>query len=324
MTEKLWKSLGSGIYCVDAGYIKPGIACCYLIVEAGEVAIVETGTSHTVPTIMSLLAELNLSPEAVRYIIPTHVHLDHAGGAGVLMEQCPNAELVIHPRGARHMADPEKLVAGTIAVYGEKKFAALYGDIPPVDSSRIIAAEDGRVINLNGRMLDVRDTPGHADHHFCIWDEQSKGWFSGDTFGISYQGMSLTNGRYIIPTTTPVQFNPDKLVASVQLLMSYRPERFYLTHYGMVESAEALATQLMEQIEQMAALALRVEGGDNTEQMIERGLQQLVTERAAAIQPDFNKTALADLLAMDVHLNAQGLAVWLERRKGVLAKAGRT
>ena len=316
MTEKIWQSLGHGIYCIDAGYVQPGVACCYLMVEQGEVAIIEAGTAHTAPAIAALLDELGISTEAVRYIIPTHVHLDHAGGAGLLMQQCPNAKLVIHPRGARHMINPEKLVAGTVAVYGEEKTRALYGDILPISASRVIIAEDGFSVNLNGRTLEMRDTPGHADHHFCVWDVTSKGWFSGDTFGISYRELGFANGRFIFPTTTPVQFKPEKLLASLDLLMSYQPERIYLTHYGMVENPHSLATQLREQIECYRDLALELEGCENIEQAIENGLSELTLKRITAIQPDADCIAMHELLAMDFNLNAQGLAVWLKRNKG--------
>ena len=315
MSGKLWSSVGRGIYCVDAGYVKPGVACCYLMVEGGEVAIIETGTALTAPTIAALLEELGLPDKSVRYIVPTHVHLDHAGGAGVLMQQYPNAELVIHPRGARHMIDPEKLVEGTIAVYGEEKFRRLYGNVVGIDKSRVVAAEDGYTLNLNGRILEIRDTPGHADHHFCVWDEKSRGWFSGDTFGISYPGMDLPNGRYIIPTTTPVQFNAEKLLESMALLMSYKPDRFFLTHYGVVEDPPLLAKQLKEQVIAFRDMALEQEQSDEPEAAIESQMMEYVMARIVAIQSDCDQQALADLLAMDINLNAQGLAVWLNRRK---------
>ena len=324
MSGKLWSSVGHGIYCVDAGYVKPGVACCYLMVEGGEVAIIETGTALTAPTIAALLNELGLPDKSVRYIVPTHVHLDHAGGAGVLMQQYPNAELVIHPRGARHMIDPETLVEGTIAVYGEEKFRRLYGNVVGVDKSRVVAAEDGYTLNLNGRILEIRDTPGHADHHFCVWDERSRGWFSGDTFGISYRGMDLPNGRYIIPTTTPVQFNAEKLLESMALLMSYKPERFFLTHYGVVEDPPLLAKQLEEQVIAFRDMALEQEQSDEPEAAIESQMMEYVMARIVAIQPDCDQQALADLLAMDINLNAQGLAVWLKRKKKESMHAGRT
>ena len=316
MSDKLWQELGWGIYCVDAEYIRPGLVCCYLMVQDGEVAIIETGTSHTAPTIAALLAEIGLAVESVRYIIPTHVHLDHAGGAGALMEQYPNAELVIHPRGARHMISPEKLVEGTIAVYGEEKFAKLYGDIPAIAEERVIIAEDGFTVNLNGRQLAIRDTPGHADHHFCVWDDLSKGWFSGDTFGISYDELVFASGRYIFPTTTPVQFDPQKLLLSIDMMMSYEPERVFLTHYGMVEEPQTLAGQLKEQVVAYSEIAVEQEGVENEVDAIAEKLSELILARITAIQPDCDTIAMHQLLTMDFNLNAQGLSVWLQRRKG--------
>ncbi|TXT21253.1 MAG: beta-lactamase-like protein [bacterium] len=175
-----------GIVTLDADYLRPGLAAVHLIVEDGGVAIVDTGTNHAVPSVLAELRGLGLGPEAVDYVIVTHVHLDHAGAAGALLQNCPNAKLVVHPKGARHMIDPAKLVAGSIAVYGREHFYAHYGDIVPAPAERVIEAGDGFRLDFRGRTLSFLDTPGHARHHYCIHDQRSNSLFTGDTFGISY------------------------------------------------------------------------------------------------------------------------------------------
>ena len=146
----------AGITCIDAMYVQAGHACCYLMVENDRAAFIDTGTGHSVPYLLETLKFKNLSIEDVDYVIPTHVHLDHAGGAGLLMSKLPNAKLVIHPRGAPHMINPEKLIAGATAVYGEDKFYELFGDVLPIDENRVMVAEDGVEIDLNGRILKIR------------------------------------------------------------------------------------------------------------------------------------------------------------------------
>jgi glyoxylase-like metal-dependent hydrolase (beta-lactamase superfamily II) len=317
------EDLGDGIYCVEARYISPGVACCYLMVEQGAVAVIETGTAHTAGAIADALVSLGLSTNAVQYIIPTHVHLDHAGGAGLLMQQYPDAKLVIHPRGARHMINPTQLIAGSKAVYGEEKFARFYGELIPVPEERVIVAEDGDKIQLEGRSLEFRHTPGHAEHHFCVWDARSEGWFSGDTFGISYltmgdkQGNANRIGRFIIPTTSPVQFDPDKLLASINLMMSYGPKRFYLTHYSVLEQPEQQAELLRGQIEdyRQIALSCAAEPEEAQEQQLFQAIREKTLNRIASTHPALNLAEMEKVLTMDFELNAQGLKVWLAKQK---------
>ena len=309
------EQLGQGIYCLDARYIKEGLACCYLLVEGAEVAIIETGTAHTVEFITSALGTLGMSLDAVRYVVPTHVHLDHAGGAGLLMQQCERAKLVVHPRGARHMANPERLIEGVIAVYGKDAYEALYGEIVPVPEARILAAEDGTLLQLGGRTLEIRHTPGHAEHHFCVWDSVTKGWFSGDTFGLSYRFEDLGDERFILPTTTPVQFNPERLLASLDVLMSYEPVRMYLTHYSVLEQPSRYVQSLREQIRDWSQMALSLKKTEDREQQIAKQLGEMIGERVQMLWPNADVLAITEELSMDIELNAQGIEFWLCNRE---------
>ena len=215
------KQIHKGVYCLDAEYVQPGVAAIYLLEQHGQLCIIETGTSLSLPLVEQAIASLGLSPGDVAYIIPTHIHLDHAGGAGALMRACPQAQLIIHPRGAAHMVDPAKLIAGTIAVYGEQNYQRLYGEVVPVDETRMIIADDGFSLEFNGRTLEFVDTPGHALHHFCVVDSMSRGVFTGDTFGIAYPQLATAAGPFIFATTTPTHFDPDALLNSINRVLEW-------------------------------------------------------------------------------------------------------
>lgn len=310
MAPPLTEDLGFGITRIDAGYIEPGIASFYLLQSAAECAVIETGTVHSVPSLLRLLQSRAISPERVRYVIPTHVHLDHAGGAGLMMQHFGQATLVVHPRGARHLIDPGKLVAASRQVYGEARFARLYGDIVPVAESRVIAADDGLCLELAGRKLLLRHTPGHADHHLCVWDEVSRGWFSGDVFGISYQSFRTAGGDYCMPTTTPSQFRPGALKASVELLAAASPERIFLTHYGELTYSDRLRQSLQTQIDHYVDLA--TEHGGRAQQ-IEEAIVDYSLQGIQALNPGLELADMRELFRHDAQLNAQGLAHWHER-----------
>src|SRR5690606_24481763 len=162
------------ITTIDTGFQRPGFDAAYLVVEQGRGAFIDCGTNHSVPHMLEALRAKGLEVEAVDWLILTHVHLDHEGGAGALMKSLPNPRLVVHPRGARHMVDPARLVAGATAVYGEQEFARSYGEVLAVPEARVVVADDGHRVDLAGRMLECIDTPGHARHHLCVWDERSR------------------------------------------------------------------------------------------------------------------------------------------------------
>ena len=196
-----------------------------------------------------------LARERVRYVIPTHVHLDHAGGAGLLMRALPNAKLVVHPRGARHLIDPGKLIAGASAVYGADAVQRMYGEIAPVPEARVIVADDGLRLPDGDGALEFIDSPGHARHHFCVWDAASRGFFTGDSFGLSYREFDTAAGPFVMPTTTPVQFEPEAWRQTLARLLAYAPQWMYLTHYGRVGEVPRLARELGDGIARYERIA---------------------------------------------------------------------
>jgi glyoxylase-like metal-dependent hydrolase (beta-lactamase superfamily II) len=307
--------LAHGISTIDTGYCRPGFDASHLIVAHDQAALVDAGTTHSVPHILKVLRDKGIDRHDVCYVMVTHVHLDHAGGAGALLQHLPQAQLVVHPRGVPHMIDPGKLIAGATAVYGTERFRDLYGEIVPVASERLISATGNFQLDLSGRLLLLVDTPGHARHHYCVWDEASRGIFSGDTFGLSYREFDTRHGPFIFPTTTPVQFDPEAMHASIDRLLAFDPERFYLTHYGCVEYAPHLATQLHRMIDKFVALACNVSTiGQRRHDALVAGLQDILLHELHAHDCRWPEQRIMELLAMDIELNAQGLAIWLDKR----------
>ncbi|MGV8959890.1 MAG: MBL fold metallo-hydrolase [Stenotrophomonas sp.] len=305
----------SGIHTIDTAFQRDHFDAAYLLVENGRGAFIDCGTSHSLPNLLAAVAAAGLQPAAIDWLILTHVHLDHAGGAGVLMQQLPHAQLLVHPRGAAHMIDPARLIAGATAVYGQAEMARSYGRIVPVPAQRVVVAEDGHGVSLAGRELLCIDTPGHARHHLCVWDERSRSWFTGDTFGLSYRELDSARGPFIIPTSSPVQFEPDALHASIERLLARAPEAMYLTHYGRVSDTARLGAELHEQIDAMVAIARRCAGLPERHRRLVEALSALYVARAHQHGCALEEAGVLRVLGLDIELNAQGLACWLERER---------
>lgn len=304
-----------GIHTVDTGFHRADFDAAYLMVEDGRAAFIDTGTTHSVPRLLAALDTAGLQPEDADWVIVTHVHLDHAGGAGALMQALPHARLLVHPRGERHMVDPSALIAGASAVYGADEVARAYGNIAPVPKERVVTSHDGMTVQLAGRTLTLFDTPGHARHHHCIWDERSRSFFTGDTFGLSYREFDTARGPWLLPTTTPVQFDPAALKASVQRLLSQAPESMYLTHYGRVQGVAALGATLLEQIDELVQLATPLRDAPDRHAQLKQALSATYLRRVRAHGCTLADNEVLRLLANDIELNAQGIGVWLEGGK---------
>ena len=302
-----------GILAVDSGYCRDGLAAVHLIIHQGRAAVVDTGTNASVPRILSALAAAGVEPNRVDWVMLTHIHLDHAGGAGSLMCALPNARLLVHPRGVRHMVDPARLWDATAAVYGAEQTFAMYGRLAPVPEERIVAAHDLLEVHLGDRRFQVLDTPGHARHHICIWDDAARAFFTGDTFGLSYRELDVDGRAFVFPTTTPTQFDPDAMHASIDRMMNYAPEAMYLTHYSRVTDVGRLAGDLHRLIDTMVAVA-RAARGDGVARHVEilAGLEQIVREEAERQGWTLPEQEMLDVLRMDLELSAQGLGVWLD------------
>jgi glyoxylase-like metal-dependent hydrolase (beta-lactamase superfamily II) len=306
---------GQGIAAIDTGFFRPNFDASYLIVEKGRAAFVDVGTNHSIPRLLAALVEKNIDVDAVDYVILTHVHLDHAGGAGLLMQKLPNARAILHPRGAPHMVDPSRLIAGATAVYGAEEVERSYGTLVPIDASRVDIAGDGYTIDLAGRPLVCIDSPGHARHHMTIHDAKSGSFFTGDTFGLSYREFDTDKGPFILPTTTPVQFEPDALHASIDRMLSYQPQQMFLTHFGRIDDVVRCGVDLHVQIDAMVEIGHAHAADPDRHVRMKDALADLYISRAIAHGCKFTADEIRELLVMDIELNAQGLEVWLDKQR---------
>lgn len=307
-------ALDAGIVAIDTEYARPLQDASHLIVEQGRAAFVDTGVNSSVPLLLAALEERDVDPADVDYVFLTHIHLDHAGGAGLLMQKLPNARCVVHPRGAPHMSDPAKLVAGTEAVYGQKATREIYGDIVPIDATRIDVAADGQWFDLAGRAMQTFFTEGHARHHYCLHDPISQGVFTGDSFGVSYRELDTAVGECVFPTSTPVHFDPVEAHKSVDRIMRKAPRQLYLTHYSRVRHLDRLAGEMHEGIDAYVAMARQHAHDPARSRALQEAMFDYFLERLERHGHSGDRDTIWSVLHLDVKLNAQGLEVWLNRQ----------
>jgi glyoxylase-like metal-dependent hydrolase (beta-lactamase superfamily II) len=269
---------------------RPARTGTYLIKEE-KITLVETCASPSIPYILDGLQRMNVQPDEIEYIIVTHIHLDHAGGAGLLLERCPNAKVVVHPKGARHLVDPSRLIAGAKAVYGDK-FEVLFEPILPIPQERIITMNNGDMLELSSKCtLTFYDTPGHANHHFSIHDSISNGVFTGDTIGIYYQELIQDGIELYLPTTSPNQFNPEAMLDSLSRIKGLMPNSIYFGHFGISTNVQ----EVFKQIQRW--LPIFVEAG-------EKGLKN-TQGLSQSVQKDSVKKQLLE--SVTHHLDVQGV-----------------
>lgn len=262
------------------------------------------------------MTQHGITANQVDYVILTHIHLDHAGGASQMMQQFPNAQLVVHPFGSRHMIDPSHLIAGTKAVYGEKKFAAIYGEIQPIDRHRVLQSTDGMALDFRGETLSFLDTPGHAKHHHCILHAASGSCFTGDTLGLAYPALqdNASQTPCLLPTTTPVQFSPADLHASIDKVMAHQPLMLYPTHYGPVKITSTAIAKLHEHIDAFVMLAEQHYKQGDHESALQASILEYMVAQTLDNNPRLDAQSVTQYLATDAKLSTQGLLIWLAKK----------
>lgn len=246
-------TLASGIDYVDLNLLgQPGIIATAILQSAAGVALVDPGPATTLAGLKSQLVTRGIALTEVRQILLTHIHLDHAGGAGELLEACPSAELLVHERGAGHMIDPSRLVASATRLYGGD-MQRLWGDMRPVPAARVRALGGGERIEVAGRSLEVAYTPGHASHHVSYFDRSSGIAFVGDVAGIR-RGQ----GSYILPPTPPPDIDLEAWRQSADLIMSWDPDTLFLTHFGAFRGVRPHFQELFARIASWSEIVRRL------------------------------------------------------------------
>ena len=309
---------------VDTHYLGyPRFAACFLLLEGGRAAFVETNTNFAVPKLLEALRASGRAPEDVDYVIVTHVHLDHAGGASKLMAVCPNATLLAHPRAAKHLIDPAKLVASAEQVYGVERFAALYGSIEPIAAARVRTMGDEETLRWGETTLRFLHTRGHANHHFCVLDEAARNIFTGDSFGLRYPTLQ-DEGLVVFPSTSPTDFDPVAARESVRRIAASGAARAYLTHYGECDALDAAADSLCGQLDAYEVVVEEADAsgreGEELATFVRAGVEAIFAE-AFGDRAFMREEARRAVVAMDVDLNAQGVAFAVEKRRHKRATA---
>ncbi len=311
--NSIYHELDFGITCIDTQHMRDDFVAAYLIEDNGRIAFIDTGCYLSIPMLLGTLDAKNIPRENVDYIILTHIHLDHAGGAGELIKHLPNAKVFVHEYGANHLIDPSKLRAGVIGVYGELFFKQFLGDLIPIAEDKIIIAKGNDKITLGNRILKFIDTPGHARHHICIWDEKSQGIFSGDTLGVSYREFDTPQGELIFPPTTPIQFDPKTWKTTINQLMQLQPKYAYLTHFNRIEFTQKSADMLIEHIDGFVKIAEQAQHKKNRHKVIKADLLNYLLNIANKHGVTLlDEAQQIKLFKGDLEICAQGLGIWLD------------
>lgn len=305
--------LGHGIFLIDGFDLGLSQRTGIYVIAEEELTLIETGPSPSVPHIREGLAKLGYTTEQVKYIIVTHIHLDHGGGAGLFLQECPNAKVVVHPKGARHLTEPDRLVEGARAVYGEQ-FDKLFAPIVPIPPERLIVMQDGEPLDISpDRSLKIIDSPGHANHHLSIYDPRSEGMFTGDTVGVHYAQLQKEGILLFLPSTSPNQFDPEKMLLSLNRYRDYNLKRIYFGHYGMTEQVEECYRQVIQWLPVFVTLGEEVLAAD-------LGHEELAQRLLGRVQEHLKQFHIAGdhevmpILKLDLQVCSMGIVDYLQKK----------
>ncbi|PKH10140.1 MBL fold metallo-hydrolase [Planomicrobium sp. MB-3u-38] len=283
------------------------------VINEDKLTLIETGPSPSVPYIKEGLKKLGHSLDQVKYVIVTHIHLDHAGGAGLLLQDCPNAKLVVHPKGARHLSDPSRLVAGAKLVYGDR-FESLFEPVLPVPEEKLLIKGEGDELEIGPDCkLVFWNSPGHANHHLAILDPVSKGIFTGDTAGIHYEQLAKENIEFHLPSTSPNQFDPDLMRESILRMKEEGFNRAFYGHYGMTENPEAAFDQTLEWLVVFMEEAEAAVKAQETYIELTARLKKQVTKRLRSLGINDDHEVYM-LIELDLMVGSMGLMDYLSKR----------
>ncbi len=310
---------------IDGHYIVPGRAAAYLLVDGDEAAFVDNITRFSIPYLLDGLKQQGLTPEQVRYVIVTHIHLDHSGGTAELMKHCPNATVLCHPRAGRHIVDPARLVKGATAVYGEAEFAKVYGVIEPIEEGRVRIVQDNERVALGLRTLTFLDTPGHAKHHHAILDSGTNSVFTGDAFGTCYPQLQGGTRPYFAYVCAPIDFDPQVGKASIQRIVDTGCDRIFPTHFGGTTEIREGAELLCRTLDEFDVLTTQASESDLEDDALldyclSGSLEIFKGElRGCGLDPD--DATIFDWATKEHMITSQGIQVLAMRRRKATAES---
>lgn len=297
------------IQTVDLNFLgNEEIIGSFLLTGDDSAALVETGPTTCLDSLMGGLEQGGVAPEDVRHVFLTHVHLDHAGASGHLAELLPNATFYVHEVGRPHLVDPSKLLRSATRIYGAQ-METLWGEMRPVPESRLVTLSDGAAVGAAGTTLTAYDTPGHAYHHFAYLEASSGALFTGDVAGIRLPGQA-----YVRPPTPPPEIDVDAWLRSIERVRSLDPTSLWLTHFGDYEDVERHLGELEERLQEwLLFVESRLDGGqareEITDELATKGDAEILTEGGHPDDPDRYQ------LAGSYEMLVAGLARHVEKRR---------
>lgn len=283
------------------------------LLDADEPTLIETGPTTSVDPVTAALEQLGIASDALANIVLTHIHLDHAGGVGRLSARFPNATIWVHERGAKHLADPSRLVASATRVYGERELREVFGPVDPVDADRLRAVTDDDVIRPGGRELRLLDTPGHASHHVAISDSRSGAVFTGDALGVHVPDLPVLR-----PATPPPEFDLERYIASIERIRAASPSILLFAHFGPIHDIDATCDLAIRRVRDWAALVREaMRETEDPEELEERlriaALGDIETGAEAQLDLDMLEDRLR--LLSSIRMNAAGLARYWRKKE---------
>jgi len=313
------ENIGFDTYLIDLYDLSMEKRTGSYVILANDLTIIETSASPSHDYLLKGLSELNVPLESIKNIIVTHIHLDHSGGAGLLMEKCPNATLFVHPKGAAHLSNPAKLIASAKQVYGED-FDRLFDPILPVDSNRIHEVFDGEELLIGeNHKLTFLFTPGHANHHISIFDSKSKYIYTGDTLGIYYPQLKKEIGTYILPSTSPNQFSKQLTLNSLEKIKEFNPDAICFGHYGLTNQTQEVYNSLTSKLDLFIEIASKVINenaqlsfNEKSTKLSEILFQEIKRE---LLEKNIQENhSVFQLISLDIEVSSMGLILALDKK----------
>ena len=306
----------NSIQTIDCHYYTNEFAAAYLMQEGDEGLFVDNNTNSAIPYLLNALSARNISKEKVKYLIITHIHLDHAGATSRLVQEFPNATVLAHPKAAPHVINPKRIIESASMVYGKENFLKMYGQILEVPTERVRIMQDGEVLRFGGRDLTFIYTRGHANHHFVIFDSKTNAIFTGDSFGISYPSLRQGTSPFLFPSTTPTDFHAEEARLSIEKIVNTKADKAYLTHFDSWTDMKSGAEQMLYGIDRMEKvfneLVASNQSDSDLQALGEKGIGSFFEE-------EFLKrkipSSILELVKPDIQINAQGLVFAANRAK---------
>ncbi len=299
------KEVAENIYLIDNQlYSTPGGGSVYLINEEKK-ALVDTGPTTSANAVLNGIRQLGLRPENIDYIIATHIHLDHIGGAGYLLKNMPCAQVFVHHRGAKHLVNPARLVSSMIAVEGDEALVRS-GEVVPIQEGRLKPVYDGDTLEFGEKqLLTFIDAPGHATHHVCIHESRNNGVFTGDAAGIY-----IAEGEIVLPVTPP-PFDLDVSIDTINRLIKLKANRLYFAHFGATTGVEETLWSVIDRLRLWGTIINEAMRDDKLDNLAKR----IVNQSCSKMEPGKVTAPLYEKLLGNVNLSIPGYVRYFQKQR---------